>query len=546
MMKSLRLLRIFGMILACSGMLSVGVVKAQTVITVAPGLNTLSEALTANPGATLLLQREGDYAVTGTMVINVATTIKGETEPADARPAVVSYSALPGQGEGKDLFQVGASCTFQNFGVIGYTDDGQQLGNIFKFTAPDISLTIDGCNIQGAFTVLSTGMDGLIIIQKNNTYYNICTPSGDNFGGFGCLWGNGKGDFKSYNNTFFTAGRIFNFGGGGPDGSEAMEHNTYVNGWGDTYYPIYNKTVSVKNNIFFNTQMRGYVGVIKDASGTQTWAGDFSDWQAEEIPVTDVLAGDCPVFINAVDTLADGTPNPEHRLVNITNNLKIYDKTVLDFYAANPIIVKQPFMPATMKEYAVTYSWNIKDNLLEEEGKAIDPQFAMGAIPAGAFEMAFKTRLNRHLPTAEADPAFPFEIAWRPGGQARGEFIWPMPFDFKPTNKALYAAGDDGFPLGDLNWFAPEVKAAWEAKQPNPLITSAKDIKNESNQSAYIAHDMLKFKGFSNAVDAEIYSILGQKVLVAKNINELNVSSLIHGVYLVRVNNGSQAFRVVK
>ena len=544
-MKSLRLLRNFGMILACSGMFSVGVVKAQTVITVEPGLNTLSDALTANPGATLLLKREGDYAVTGTMVINVATIIKGETEPADARPAVVSYSALPGEGEKKDMFQFGANCTFQNFGVIGYTDDGQHLGAIFSFTAPDISVTIDGCNIQGAKMVLTTGQDGLTIIQKNNIIFNTSTTGWDNGGGFGCLWGNDKGDFKSFNNTFFTMGRILNFGGAGPSGSEAMEHNTYVNGWGDTYYPIYNEKVTVKNNIFFNTQMRGYVGVLKNGNDT-TWKGDFTDWQAKEIPVTDVLAGDCPVFINTADTLTDGTPNSVHRQVNITNNVKFYDKTLLDFYAANPIIVKQPFMPATMKEYAVKYSWNIKDNLLEEEGKAIDPQFAMGAIPASAFEMAFKTRLNRHLPTAEADPAFPFEIAWRPGGEEKGEFIWPMPFNFKPTNKALYAAGDDGFPLGDLNWFAPEVKAAWEAKQPNPLITSAINIKNEINQSAYIAHDMLKFKGFGNAVDAEIYSILGQKVLVAKNINELNVSSLKRGVYLVRVNNGSQAFRVVK
>ena len=199
-------------------------------------------------------------------------------------------------------------------------------------------------------------------------------------------------------------------------------------------------------------------------------------------------------------------------------------------------------MPKTMKTYAAKYSWNIKDNMLEEEGKAIDPMFAMGAIPSGAFEMAFKTRLNRHLATADADPLFPFEIAWRPGGEERGEFIWPMPFNFKPTNTAIYKAGDDGYPLGDLNWFGKDVVKAWEEGKPN----SVKNIKNESAKNAYITNDMLRFKGFDKAVDVEVYSILGQKLLVAKNINELNVSSLKRGVYLVRVNNGSQAFRVVK
>jgi hypothetical protein len=67
-----------------------------------------------------------------------------------------------------------------------------------------------------------------------------------------------------------------------------------------------------------------------------------------------------------------------------------------------------------------------------------------------------------------------------------------------------------------------------------------------SNQFAYIAHDVLRFKGYSTAVDVEVYSILGQKVLSAKNINQMDVSSLRNGIYMVRVNNGKQAFKVIK
>ena len=76
------------------------------------------------------------------------------------------------------------------------------------------------------------------------------------------------------------------------------------------------------------------------------------------------------------------------------------------------------------------------------------------------------------------------------------------------------------------------------------LYTSAENLNNTYAQSAYIAHDILRFKGFDDAVNAEVYSILGQKVLHGRNINEMNVSSLKNGIYIVRV--GNQSFKVIK
>jgi hypothetical protein len=67
-----------------------------------------------------------------------------------------------------------------------------------------------------------------------------------------------------------------------------------------------------------------------------------------------------------------------------------------------------------------------------------------------------------------------------------------------------------------------------------------------SNQSAYVANGILKFKGYDNTVDLDIYSLLGQKMLSAKKVSELNVSSLNSGIYLVRVNNGKQVYKVIK
>jgi DUF971 family protein len=67
-----------------------------------------------------------------------------------------------------------------------------------------------------------------------------------------------------------------------------------------------------------------------------------------------------------------------------------------------------------------------------------------------------------------------------------------------------------------------------------------------STQSAYIAYDVLKFKGYDKAVNVEVYSVLGQKVLSAKNVNEVSVADLTKGMYIVRVNNGKDAFKVLR
>ena len=58
---------------------------------------------------------------------------------------------------------------------------------------------------------------------------------------------------------------------------------------------------------------------------------------------------------------------------------------------------------------------------------------------------------------------------------------------------------------------------------------------------------MLRLKGFDTAVDLEVYSIIGQKVLSAQNVTgELNVSELNDGVYIVKINNTKEAFKVLK
>jgi hypothetical protein len=75
----------------------------------------------------------------------------------------------------------------------------------------------------------------------------------------------------------------------------------------------------------------------------------------------------------------------------------------------------------------------------------------------------------------------------------------------------------------------------------------AVNVANVSEKNAYIYNGMLRLSGFDSNVDLDIYSIIGQKVMSAKNVaSELSVSSLNDGVYIVKVNGEMQAFKVLK
>lgn len=523
-------------------MLHGGVVFAQTEITVEPGFNTLLDAVTANPGSTFILQRGGDYVIDREIVVDVPTIFKGEKEPAATKPAVVSYFADPGLGAYMHLFSVAANCTFQDFGMLGFTYDEQQIGSVTNIIAPNITVITDGCYFQEIWMVQQiNGLNKVKMIMKNNKFFNLANIGWDNWGGEGTEWGGDSIDYQNYNNTYFVCGRTFNAGGSGPNGSELMEHNSYVLTWGDVFFPTYNKDYTVKNNLFYDSQVRGYVGKRKAANGDLLWAGDYSDW------TNDSICGDISIFPHLADSVGD-----IRREVSLNNNLRMYSSKVTDFYAANNV-TPQTFFNVSGYKYAERYGWNIKDNILQEKGNTVNPQFAMGLMPDAAYEIMFKQRIERSLPAAMRGPDFPYYLAWLPGGVGKGEFIWPLPYDLKPMNTALWKAGDDGYPLGDLNWFGPEIVAAWEAGLVNPLVINGigeiksaefnlKNYPNPFNSSTLISYTL----PIQNKVSLKVFNSTGSEVATLVDATQsagnhdvtFNSANLSQGMYYYKIQVG--------
>ena len=518
---------------------------AQTSVIVNPGLNTIQAAMAANPGDTLILKKGKEYVVSSAIEITQPTVIRGEAYDrtgAGDPPAVIRGSANPGEEDAFYMILAASDLTLIDLGFIGFTWDNKQIDGIVGLTKSYLDMEAYGCVLQGCRKWFVTNkFKGFNFVLHDNIHFNTSTTGWDNYSG----WGGPayKGDSitnHTYNCTYFVGGRMFLSGGTGPQGWQWADHCTYVNTWGETYHKSKMDGFKAQNSIFFNTHLRGYVGPRKWINGNDTlvWGGDYVSYRQ----LGDTLNGDCAVFPHLLDSVGD----PADRFVVITNNLKFNEQRVLDWHKAHAVST-QPFMAWAMRYRANEYGWTIAPNWTPDDSTGYDPQFKMGTIPDGAFEASWAQRIDR------MNPAIPdHEVAWRPNGAEQKDFIWPLPFDFTPTNTKLMTAGSDGYPLGDLNWLPANIKAAWEAGEDNP-ITSIKSIEsvdmslvNYPNPFSSVTTISYKLP-MRNDVSMKIYDITG--VEVAALVNETQVAgqheitfngdNLSEGIYFLKIKAGN-------
>ncbi len=515
-------------------MLTFCMANAQKRIAVEPGFNTMLDALLEHPGDTLILARGGDYVNDQELEIKVPTVIMGEAGPKEDKPAIMSIFADPGEASGKYMVTVSADFTIMNVGFLGMTLDEQQSGGFARVLEQDVTVRIDGCVYQSIRFQLNTGgNNGLHLIQENNIYFNQGGPLWDNSVGYGPTFAGDNHIVENTNNTYFIGGRIFGNAGSGPNGGQFMNHNSYIATWGDQFFPVTDKDFVLTNNIFYDAEIRGYVGkryhpTIPDSI---IWAGDFADWGYGK----DSMSGNWSVYPHALDSTTG-------RNVTVTNNLQMMSQYVLDFDKANNV-TPMTFTNPSDWVLADKFGWTVENNWLQEKGTEIDPGID---LTNDVYATSFAQRIAR------VDTKIPnVEIAWRPGDEVRGQWIWPLPFNLKPTNEKIWTLGDDGYPLGDLNWFGEEVVAAWKAGLPNPLITTNSLVRSEtydfklaSYPDPFSSRTKIKYElPNSSHVMIKIYNISGAEVATLMNRDqiagshelEFNADNLSSGLYFCRI-----------
>ena len=77
------------------------------------------------------------------------------------------------------------------------------------------------------------------------------------------------------------------------------------------------------------------------------------------------------------------------------------------------------------------------------------------------------------------------------------------------------------------------------------VVTSISAIQAQKQTRVYLHNEMLYIKG-SEPVNLEIYNVVGVRMKSAKNVSRLSMHDMQNGIYLVRINNDSEAIKVVK
>jgi len=527
---------------------------AQDTVNVDPGFNTLLDAVNNNPGKVFRLQRGASYVIDQSIEINDPTTIIGEKGPEDLPPASILRYADVGIIPNTADFAMQADLTFKYVAIIGWvTNNSTSYGMKVQLLKNSIAITYDHCNFYNNYMIFNTGgKDSLTLNFTNNLFWGEYNFTWWN-GGYLGYWAGDYDNFNFINNTIFGGGRVFDNLGAGPHGKQTFIHNTYVNLNAEIYYLRYDKDFIVQNNIFYNVYNRGFVGTRPEWG----YGGDYVNVSA------DTLEG-C-IDIHPLGPDGDSLDVDDYaREVKVNNNLRYTTDRVLN--KQKGITASwQPVFRQEVLDFITKYGWKVQDNMFETvenqvRTSGIDPQFAM-AIPDEATDNVwmwhYGYRDSTYRDQVDVYPPFP---SYDPINPATGEkytpseVIWPIKdyIDLKPTNPEIQTASDDGYPLGDLNWYGPKVVADWEAGLPyNPVSVEDKEVEiptefalnqnypNPFNPTTKISYSLpeagnVTLKVF-NAIGQEVATLVNQEQPAGNYSVNFDASKLSSGVYMYRI-----------
>ena len=129
---------------------------------------------------------------------------------------------------------------------------------------------------------------------------------------------------------------------------------------------------------------------------------------------------------------------------------------------------------------------------------------------------------------------------------------WPFPEDLAYTNQALKTGAENGYPIGDLNWWPPEVKQNWldgvvAVNNPNTELKNISISPSPATDHITIQYELLE----KNDIIITAYNLKGSKVTTVfsgtqpkgKQTFEWSLdNSVASGIYLIRISDGTGSF----
>lgn len=466
---------------------------AQTIIPVEPGWNTLNAAVAANinpdntpinPDVIFQLKRGGRYLLNGMLdIIGWQLQIVGED--GDGPPPVLQ-PAVNQSGSSAQHFRCG-DMLLKNVYILAIDDAGNLKNRIMAINKDSAKVVWDNCVFEYSYLHVVNNIAKYINYHVTNCIFRNMqhNPNWDNGRVIDCR-GNPiesiyfeNCTFENMNNDIYTGWEI-------PIKHFYFNHNTVVNHVNRLWATGKWVQATFTNNLFVDAAMKGWTPL-------------------------EVRPDSMPNGLIYVDSLGTGTPFTEaERNFLFSHNNWYLSPRITDWYASIDTLQAYPMFNDSTQALIDRHP-----GLVAEKNTAIDPKFNN--------QPATTDSLNKYCNQKRTKPAPSYfaEIFWDPDSAQRVD-TWPLPENLAYTEPTLLTAGNDGFPLGDLNWF-PDKKAEWEtwktaveknrAGEMPVQFALAQNYPNPFNPSTSIQFQLIAPAN----VKLEIFNVIGQKVKTLLN-----------------------------
>ena len=497
-----------------------------------------------DPNRVYILQQTGSmdtmYFVSAIVLNTYNVTIVGKNNPVTGKPPVVMpfYSAdnatpwVYWRSNKK-----GANITLKNLYFLGTRADGVCATSSIIYTLVDsVTVTLDHCVLENFQNAESNGHpimlkgNGNKVFVTNCEFRNLQSEIPTDPCGVWQLRNTNNLDTAVFeNNTFFcvNGGAI---GAPGYVGYIKLDHNTFFMGASGSPIKVGQLTnAEITNNIIYGWNCMGGDSVII-ASNTSNQ----------------------PPALLGLDTLSNLKNAPynlteSERKIVVKNNVYYWPQGIFDYWKAyndtatyDKIVPTCWMTPRTVGFFAdkTTYP-----NLVAENNDSLDPGFPSSLVQPTIDSLtvylntvwANQAALGRRWVQLASDPLNLYADVPDNWESTKGH---PVPENLRYTNTALYHAGTDNLPLGDLNWF-PDITGVKQIETIPSKFELSQNYPNPFNPTTDIKYSITK----SGFISLKVFNILGQEVATLYQGFQkagsydfsFDASKLASGVYLYRL-----------
>ena len=542
----------------------IGKLQAQDIMVVAPGIGTLNDAVAANGGTKIYELTAGEWYGLSGPIENLdyhLQIIGSEPAVAGGMPATLQTGSDVNGIAFDKMFDAKGNITLKNIYFVNADLSAQVAAQFLVQSKTDARVIVDHCVLHPACVALGINAQG----GNVKTYFtnnqvidhgHQLSPNDGHFFAFDNTTTLGLDTLFVENNTFVCMGMNVFQGSFGNMLNNVVNfnHNTFVFTKSQIDWTTKKKEQYWTNNLMFDLQTQPYANNWQPMPGGDPNKPKPNLIYADTL-TSEVLPSSRPNFVQY---------NSHYRaqgfwdLIDEMNAFVTTNHLAAQVYLF-PLVWSQD--STNCREAQMFNSTGFPNFKYGNTITDVDPQWNDATIYEHETNFIAWTRpatLIHALGQPSTNYPPPSEWAqwwWIPSGDLSNNSVWPV-FDGTYNNpQTLTGSIEKNVPLGDLNWY-PEAKAAWTSNyaaiqahikagntEQIDIGYSATGVQNiKADPLTFYpnpARDVVKINGAKSA-EITIRTIDGRRVKTVDHVNQVNISDLSNGTYIVTIKEGQK------